>query len=82
MADIEELTRIAVGRVITNANNWPRPISVHVLGRDLSEQIDKLVDALLPVIREREAEVWDAGYTVGNAHNGRRDANPYRSNGE
>lgn len=22
-------------------------------------------------------DAWDAGYTVGNAHNGRRDANPY-----
>jgi hypothetical protein len=22
---------------------------------------------------------WDEGYTVGNAHNGRRDANPYRN---
>lgn len=24
------------------------------------------------------AEAWDEGYTTGNAHNGRRDANPYR----
>lgn len=23
-------------------------------------------------------EAWDEGYTTGNAHNGRRDANPYR----
>lgn len=34
--------------------------------------------ALAPLI----AEAWDAGYTVGNAHNGRRDANSYRSNDE
>ena len=26
-------------------------------------------------------EVWDEGYTTGNAHNGRRDANPYRKEG-
>lgn len=25
-----------------------------------------------------KAAAWDEGYTVGNAHNGRRDANPYR----
>ena len=25
------------------------------------------------------AEAWDEGYATGNAHNGRRDANPYRS---
>ena len=25
------------------------------------------------------AQAWDEGYTTGNAHNGRRDANPYRS---
>ena len=24
------------------------------------------------------AIAWDEGYTTGNAHNGRRDANPYR----
>lgn len=24
------------------------------------------------------ALAWDEGYTIGNAHNGRRDANPYR----
>ena len=24
-------------------------------------------------------EAWDEGYTTGNAHNGRRDANPYRA---
>jgi len=29
-------------------------------------------------IRKAQAEAWDEGYTVGNAHNGRRDANPYR----
>jgi hypothetical protein len=23
------------------------------------------------------AQVWDEGYTTGNAHNGRRDSNPY-----
>ncbi|MDP9903138.1 hypothetical protein [Arthrobacter bambusae] len=24
-------------------------------------------------------QAWDEGYTTGNAHNGRRDANPYRN---
>lgn len=24
-------------------------------------------------------DAWDMGYTTGNAHNGRRDANPYRT---
>lgn len=30
---------------------------------------------VLKAVRE---EAWDEGYTVGNAHNGRRDANPHR----
>ena len=30
-------------------------------------------------VREARAEAWDEGYTTGNAHNGRRDANPYRT---
>ena len=28
--------------------------------------------------RQALARAWDDGYTTGNAHNGRRDANPYR----
>lgn len=30
-------------------------------------------------LRGELADVWDEGYTVGNRHNGRRDANPYRA---
>ena len=29
-------------------------------------------------MREAQEAAWDEGYTTGNAHNGRRDANPYR----
>ena len=29
-------------------------------------------------VQEAKREAWDEGYTTGNAHNGRRDANPYR----
>lgn len=30
-------------------------------------------------LEARDAEKWDEGYTVGNRHDGRRDANPYRT---
>ena len=36
-------------------------------------------DAILAAGYGRLADAWDEGYTTGNAHNGRRDANPYRS---
>jgi hypothetical protein len=29
-----------------------------------------------------KADVWDEGFTIGNRHDGRRDANPYRKTGE
>lgn len=42
----------------------------------------KVLDPEALLIAAEEVEAWDTGYTVGNAHNGRRDANPYRSNDE
>lgn len=46
--------------------------------KDCHETAKRIAERLMPVVRE----AWDEGYTVGNAHNGRRDANPYRSNDE
>ena len=46
------------------------------------EYAKRIAERLMPVVREAQAEAWDEGYTVGNAHNGRRDANPHRSNDE
>jgi len=34
------------------------------------------------VLAERDARAWDEGYTTGNRHDGRRDANPYRAGAE
>lgn len=31
------------------------------------------------ILVDRLIVAWDEGYTVGNSHNGRRDANPYRA---
>ncbi len=31
---------------------------------------------------EQMVAAWDEGYTAGNSHNGRRDANPYREGGD
>lgn len=45
--------------------NRPRP----------SEESAAEFDTWLDQVR---AEAWDEGYTIGNRHNGRRDANPYR----
>lgn len=46
--------------------------------------IEHILSNLTPadVLRERDAEKWDEGYTIGNRHNGRRDANPYRETKE
>lgn len=61
MTSLEDLIAREVGRVITDASNFPEPMQAHMLGRDLSEPIDKIVAALLPVIRKREADAWDEG---------------------
>ena len=34
----------------------------------------RMASVILPLL----AGAWDEGYTAGNRHNGRRDANPYR----
>ena len=39
------------------------------------ERAKQALEALAPNLL---VQVWDEGYTTGNAHNGRRDANPYR----
>ena len=43
-------------------------------GSHEAHQADALSAAGFGPVRE----AWDEGYTTGNAHNGRRDANPYR----
>lgn len=52
----------------------------------MKELTDRVIDAvaenngvLRPAIVQLMAEAWDEGYTTGNAHNGRRDANPYKA---
>lgn len=45
-ADAERI-RSEVGRVVTNASNWPTPVGVQMLGRDLSEPIDMIVEAII-----------------------------------
>jgi hypothetical protein len=47
-----------------------------------ADQPALIAAALAPVIAEVQAEAWDKGYTVGNAHNGRRDANPYKESSD
>lgn len=39
---------------------------------------DWYVTRAQPIVDAVAAPAWDEGYTTGNAHNGRRDANPYR----
>jgi hypothetical protein len=48
--------------------------------REASERVGKRYAELHQLIRdELRAQAWDEGYATGNAHNGRRDANPYRA---
>jgi hypothetical protein len=49
----------------SNSKRWDTPT--------ISEA-KRLASVILPFL----AGVWDEGYTTGNRHNGRRDANPYR----
>lgn len=59
MSDLEARIRREVGRVVTNSNNWPEPIQVHMWGRDLAGPINMITEALAPVVREAQAESWD-----------------------
>ena len=43
--------------------------------KEAQETLDFLAAAGFGPVKE----AWDEGYTTGNAHNGRRDANPYRA---
>lgn len=56
MSEIEHRVRSEVCRVVANASNWPTPVSAQLLGRDLSEPIDMLVEAIIPIIQEAKAE--------------------------
>lgn len=58
----KEQVRLEVARVIANATNWPEPLQARMLGHDLSEPIDMIVDALIPILWS----VWDDGYDDGH----------------
>lgn len=49
--------------VMSEVTNMPSPVDVTGADYQTMQQI--------------KAEAWNQGYTTGNAHNGRRDANPY-----
>ena len=53
---IERRVRSEICRVVANASNWPTPVGTQMLGRDLAEPIDKITEALIPLIREAKAE--------------------------
>lgn len=55
MLDAKKM-RGAVGSVIANTGNYPAPVQLHLLGRDLSEVIDKAVEAAMKVAAEVVAE--------------------------
>ena len=54
--ELEEKIRTEVARVITNNNSWPLRVGIAMLGVDLSEPIDKLTAALMPVITEAQID--------------------------
>lgn len=59
MSETERRVREEVCRVVANAANWPTRVGAQMLGRDLAEPIDKIVEALMPIIREVKADAWD-----------------------
>lgn len=75
MSENKLRARIAleVGRVVTDVSNWPSPVSAHMLGRDLAEPIDKITEALLPVIREAKAEALEEAAENIHEIDGRED---------
>lgn len=56
MTNNAERIRSEVGRVVTNASNWPTPVGAQMLGRDLSEPIDKIVEAVLSITHESNSK--------------------------
>lgn len=53
--------RGALSNVLCNVENYPRPASVHLLGRDMTKLLDKTTDAILASewLAEHDAAVWD-----------------------
>lgn len=49
---LREKIRIAVGREVTKNSTWPKPIQTPMLGRDLSEPIDTITDAVFSAMIE------------------------------
>lgn len=48
--------------------------------QEVAERVGKRYAKHHQMLRdELQAQAWDEGYTTGNSHNGRRDANPYRT---
>lgn len=83
MSETERRVRFEVCRIIRNISNWPAHIGTQMLGRDLTEPIDKIVEALLPIVRESKADAWDEGFFDGRRQDaegddGPRFVNPYR----
>lgn len=92
---LEAQVHFKVALVVTNVSHWPDAAVSHLMGRDLSGPIDRLVEALLPVIAKAQAEAWDAGHDAGDTYGYQRNefehmyvdqldvpTNPYRSTDE
>ena len=70
-AAVEAVTKAYVGPGDTA---WDDPTPM--VRRIRIQKMQKALEAAAPHLL---IAAWDEGYTVGNAHNGRRDANPYRN---
>ena len=60
----QELIARQVRKVVTNCSNWPSTVGAEMLGRDLSVPINKIIGALLPVVKQLKAEAWEEGAKV------------------
>lgn len=67
MSEIERRVNSEVCRVVANVMNWPKPVGAQMLGRDLAEPIDKIVEALLPIIQEAKSSAWKQGFLEGDS---------------
>lgn len=51
-----ESLRGALRNVLCNSSNYPKPVDIHILGRDMGPLIDKTTDAVLAWQRSRVPE--------------------------
>lgn len=56
-AEAVEAVRVAVGRVLVNAANFPAKVGPHILGQDMAPLIDKVTESVVAALPYQPARV-------------------------